>query len=91
MPIPNNGLITETNRQYYEGAQGFQVDNVAGQNSFTTTFNTDLIFGSSDNASGQYGLNNFHLYSSPDQSKRTLINSLNSSPVKFSSVICSPS
>ena len=23
MPIPNDGLITETNRQYYEGAQGF--------------------------------------------------------------------
>jgi hypothetical protein len=26
MPIPNNGLITETNRQYYEGAQGFTIN-----------------------------------------------------------------
>jgi len=23
MPLPNGGLITENNRQYYEGAQGF--------------------------------------------------------------------
>ena len=43
MSIPNGGLITETNRQYYEGAQGFQVDNIAGQNSFTTTFNSLLV------------------------------------------------
>jgi len=67
MPIPNNGLITETNRQYYEGAQGFQVDNVAGQNSFTTTFNTDLIFGGTgswDPNNVNYALNNFKLYTS---------------------------
>ena len=25
MPIPNGGLITETNRQYYAGAQQFIV------------------------------------------------------------------
>jgi hypothetical protein len=43
MSIPNDGLITETNRQYYEGAQGFQVNNALGQSAFTTTFNTDLI------------------------------------------------
>ena len=26
MPIPNGGLITETNRQYYAGAQQFYID-----------------------------------------------------------------
>lgn len=70
MPIPNNGLITETNRQYYEGAQGFQVvnENTSGigppqpTNSFTTTFNTDLIFGSDNPNDVNYALNNFKLY-----------------------------
>jgi len=66
MPRPNGGLITETNRQYYAGAQQFYVEAAGAGKIFTSTFNTDLIFGSSDNASGQYGLNNFHLYSSPD-------------------------
>jgi len=66
MPIPNGGLITETNRQYYAGAQQFYIDTAGAGKTFTSTFNTDLIFGSSDNANGQYGLNNFHLYSSPD-------------------------
>jgi hypothetical protein len=66
MPIPNGGLITETNRQYYAGAQQFYVSSAGAGQSFTSTFDTDLIFGSSDNASGQYGLNNFYLYSSPD-------------------------
>jgi len=68
MAFPNGGLITETNRQYYEGAQGFQVDNIAGQNSFTTTFNTNLIFGGTgswDPNSVNYALNNFKLYTSP--------------------------
>jgi len=44
MPIPNGGLITETNQQYYAGAQGFTVTAVAGQSVFTFTFNTDLIW-----------------------------------------------
>jgi len=61
MPTPNNGLITETNRQYYEGAQGF-IDN--GTSIFTTTFNTDLVFGSSDPNDTDYALNNFKLYTS---------------------------
>lgn len=72
MPIPNNGLITETNRQYYEGAQGFIVVNNNPNpgpsqltNSFTTTFNTDLIFGSDDPTNPDYTLNNFKLYTSP--------------------------
>ena len=66
MPIPNNGLITETNRQYYEGAQGFIAN--GSQASFTTTFNTDLIFGGVDAwdpNNVDYGLNNFKIYESP--------------------------
>jgi hypothetical protein len=66
MPIPNGGLITETNQQYYAGAQGFIVTAVAGQSVFTFTFNTDLIFGSFNPAVAEYGLNNFKLYSSAD-------------------------
>ena len=62
MPIPNNGLITETNRQYYEGAQGFVGDGVT--TTFLTTFNTDLIFGSWDPTDTNYALNNFKLYTS---------------------------
>jgi len=63
MPIPNNGLITETNRQYYEGAQGFIGDGT--ENTFTTTFNTDLVFGGPgawDPLEVNYALNNFKLY-----------------------------
>jgi hypothetical protein len=71
MPLPNNGLITETNRQYYEGAQGFIGDDV--ETNFTTTFNTDLIFGNGDPTTANnawdpndinYALNNFKLYTS---------------------------
>jgi hypothetical protein len=65
MPIPNNGLITETNRQYYEGAQGFI--KTGTQQSFTTTFNTDLVLGSPsswDPNDIDYPLNNFKLYTS---------------------------
>ena len=46
MPIPNGGLITETNQQYYEGAQGFVSQTGAMREFFNATFNTDLIFGS---------------------------------------------
>jgi len=74
MPTPNNGLITETNRQYYEGAQGFIVidENTSGSgpviptDQFTTTFNTDLIYGSWDPNDINYALNNFKLYISDD-------------------------
>jgi hypothetical protein len=65
MPIPNNGLITETNRQYYEGAQGFVGDGVT--TTFLTTFNTNLIFGGPDAwdpTDTNYALNNFKLYTS---------------------------
>ena len=84
MPIPNGGLITETNRQYYAGAQQFYIDAAGAGKTFTSTFNTDLIFGSSDNANTQYGLNNFKIYSSvdglnwleltPNNSKTTAVN-----------------
>ena len=39
-------LITETNQQYYQGAQGFRGD--GSEVNFTTTFDTDLVFGSYD-------------------------------------------
>ena len=61
-------LITETNQQYYQGAQGFRGDiaNTAGQ-AFTTTFQTDLVFGGTDawNPTNiNYALNNFKIYTS---------------------------
>lgn len=59
MPIPNGGLITETNEQYYAGAQRFLL---GAQSEVTTTFNTDLIFGSYDPLVPAYGLNNFKVY-----------------------------
>lgn len=64
MPIPNGGLITETNQQYYEGAQGFQQDGAGSLTDFTTTFDTDLVFGNYNPASDNYVLNNFKLYTS---------------------------
>ena len=66
MPRPDGGLITETNRQYYAGAQQFYIDAAGAGKTFTSTFNTALIYGSSDKASAQYGLNNFHIFTSPD-------------------------
>jgi len=65
MPIPNGGLITETNEQYYAGAQRFYIADPALVDSITTTFNTDLIFGDDDSVQPGYALNNFKLYSSP--------------------------
>ena len=66
MPMPNGGLITETNAQYYAGAQGFVVTAPAGQTEFTFTFDTPLEFGSFDPTIPEYALNNFKLYSSTD-------------------------
>ncbi len=62
MPIPNGGLITETNEQYYAGAQRFLISDppVVGD-SVTTTFNTDLTY-DSVNAT----LTNFVVYTSAD-------------------------
>ena len=58
-------MSTETNQQYYQGAQPFLITDVAGQSSFVTTFDTDLVFGSYDNTETNYALNNFKLYTSP--------------------------
>ena len=58
------GLITETNQQYYQGAQGFLSNQVAAGESFSTTFDTDLVFGDWNPANADYGLNNFKLYTS---------------------------
>ena len=58
-------LVTETNQQYYQGAQGFRgnSDGDAGQ-VFTTTFNTDLVLGNYDPSEIDYALNNFKIYTS---------------------------
>ena len=53
-------LLTENNRQYYEGAQGFLGDGT--QTKFTTTFDTDLSYYSSDPTNVNFGENNFKLY-----------------------------
>ena len=67
MAFPNGGLITETNRQYYAGSQGFQVTTLGvDDTSFTFTFNTDLVLGSYDPSDPNYALNNFKLYYSAD-------------------------
>ena len=58
----DGGLITETNRQYYEGAQSFKVE--ANQLSYTTTFNTNLIYGNFSPTDPKFGLNNFVIYTS---------------------------
>ena len=60
MPIPNGGLITETNEQYYAGAQRFLISNPAViGDSVTATFNTDLTY---DPVNAQ--LTNFVVYTS---------------------------
>ena len=66
MAIPDGGLIVETNEQYYAGAQGFISVTGAVNEQFTSTFNTDLILGSSDPTQVNYALNNFKLYTSAD-------------------------
>ena len=62
MSKPNNGLITETNSQYYAGSQSFIT--TSGQTSFVSTFDTDLVFGSYSPNDVGYSLNNFVLYTS---------------------------
>ncbi len=59
-------LVTETNQQYYQGAQGFRGVGVApfSNQTFTTTFDTDLVFGSYDPSDINYTLNNFKIYTS---------------------------
>jgi len=66
MPRPDGGLVTETNRQYYAGAQQQHSATGGVGINITSTFDTNLIFWSSDPTNGQYGLNNFLLYKSTD-------------------------
>jgi hypothetical protein len=67
MAFPNGGLITETNRQYYAGSQGFQVKELGVDDTvFTFTFDTQLILGSYNPSDVNYALNNFKLYHSED-------------------------
>ena len=54
--------ITETNQQYYQGAQGFRGTGAAL--TITTTFNTDLVYGSWNPVVAEYALNNFKIYTS---------------------------
>ena len=55
-------LITETNQQYYAGSQSFLSKTGNASESFTTTFDTNLVFGSNDPLQVNYSLNNFKLY-----------------------------
>jgi len=55
-------LVTETNQQYYQGAQVFVVEDAAGQTDFKTSFSTNLVFGSFDPTITNYALNNFKIY-----------------------------
>ena len=64
MAIPNGGLITETNEQYYAGVQGFISQTGVNPEKFTATFDTDLFLGSSNPVDTNYALNNFKLYTS---------------------------
>ena len=71
MATPNGGLINETNRQYYAGAEQFTITSIAVGQTFTSTFDTNLVVGGgvySDPASNGYNLNNFKVYTSPDAS-----------------------
>ena len=68
MSTPNGGLINETNAQYYAGSQQFYISTSGTGKTFTSTFDTNLIFGNSDPATNGYNLNNFKVFTSPDAS-----------------------
>ena len=55
-------LITEDNRQYYAGSQGFIASTGTAQQTFSCTFDTDLVFGDWNPVVPNYSLNNFKLY-----------------------------
>ena len=68
MPRPDGGLITETNLQYYAGAQIIYTS-TGGTTAYTFTFNTPLSMGSTASwnpSDSDYGLNNFRIYTSPN-------------------------
>ena len=65
MALLNNGIITESNRQYYEGAKS--VVAVDGQITYIFDgFDTPLVWESSDVDNELYELNNFKFYLSED-------------------------
>ena len=89
MAFPDGGLITETNRQYYAGSQGFQAQAI-GQTEFTFTFDTELYLGSWNPNESAYALNNFKLYTSEngiDFIEYTLEYSLLKNTITFTTAI----
>jgi len=64
MSIPNGGLITETNRQYYAGAQQKYITTAGAGQTIISTFDTPLVFGSSDVSNNNYLLNSFKIFTS---------------------------
>jgi hypothetical protein len=65
MALLNNGIITESNRQYYEGAKS--VVATGGQTTYIFDgFDTPLVWKSSDVDNELYELNNFKFYLSED-------------------------
>ncbi len=82
MARPNGGLITETNEQYYAGAQRFQYDG----SPLVATFDTKLEFGSWDPYDQNYHLNNFKLYVSPTGLPETYVEFINAFYVKDNAV-----
>jgi hypothetical protein len=46
-------LITENNKQYYAGSQSF-IATAGNTSAFTTTFDTDLVFGSYNPSENNY-------------------------------------
>jgi hypothetical protein len=68
MAFINNGLITETNRQYYEGAQSITCDGVSTVFAFSG-FDTSLIWYTSNIDEDNYELNNFKFYISTDSAQ----------------------
>jgi len=62
---PNDGLIKETAQQYYAGSQDFRsTDSALPNQTFVTTFDTDLYLGNWDPTTADYALNNFKIYTS---------------------------
>ena len=55
-------LIRETNRQYYIGAQSFITTGIVNEQ-HTATFDTNLVWATSDPNNANWPLNNFYLES----------------------------
>ena len=58
-------LIRETNRQYYIGAQSFITTGIVNEQ-HTATFDTNLVWATSDPSNANWPLNNFYLERSTD-------------------------